>query len=111
MTLICLCGYAHEHPVLELFPRFCARCGACWRLRLSAPAWCRLAARDRTVGSCAATNGSATAACLPAWLCPAPPQPIFRPSGGHNPAAGRALSRLASLRATRSPAQGLALTA
>ncbi len=31
MTLICLCGYAYEHPVLEPFPRFCARCGACWR--------------------------------------------------------------------------------
>jgi len=30
MTLLCLCGYHHEHLALEPFPRACAHCGACW---------------------------------------------------------------------------------
>ena len=34
MTLLCLCGYAHEQPV----PRICARCGRCWPLwRVAVP--------------------------------------------------------------------------
>jgi hypothetical protein len=31
MTLVCLCGVAHEQPPLATPPRTCARCGRCWR--------------------------------------------------------------------------------
>jgi hypothetical protein len=41
VLMICLCGHQHEHPVLEPWPRQCARCGRCWRCHYAWPALCR----------------------------------------------------------------------
>ena len=83
------------------------------------------AATLRPAGGAAATSGSATgAASEPPPLKPPSgrleggvlalalpcPSPLFRPGGGHSPAARRALSRLARVGFARHP-QGLALTA
>ena len=71
-------------------PRLSAR-GDAAPLRRLPPAAAR--GRERR----AATSGSATGAASPQ------PQPIFRPGGGHKPAAGRALSRLARVPFARHP--------
>jgi len=51
----------------------------------------------------AATNGSATELRIATRVARPLPQPVFRPGGGHKPAAGRALSRLARVFFARHP--------
>ena len=84
-------------------------------LQMPAPACGGEGAPPRPTGAPAATAKASLrevggwGACLGLGLAQPQPQPIFRPGGGPNPAAGRALSRLARVPFARHP-EGLALT-